>query len=626
MSSVVVKNLQPGWYTFGDMKNIRHVSSKLFPKKQKFDKGLYNINNCLPEISVQCIVGMNGSGKSTLLDIFYRIINNFAYVIEKPKNRLIRYDLSYSYGIMADLYFEVDDNYFVIKCFEDDNKIETTKLYKIVANDELEIHLGNPLDSNSILQSLFYTIGVNYGMYAFNKHDYEDPYNSSVNGNWLQGLFHKNDGYLTPLTLVPYRKDGQINMINELKLAKQRIIAISILASFKGYAFPPGYWPHTIYYSFNKHFIEEKLDSFLKNYPDYNSNLLKISIKNFEELWEQILEEKLSDIYSKNGLEYHVILFYLAYKSLKVCLTYSDFYSVFGCEVLFTSSDSDEFLFAKNSIPERTLAAFDKIRESDDHITLKIRQCVNFVLDGGEEREGKIPVQSFHNLYSPTTIDDVFKHLYPPFYEVDLSFIKVRKQVVTKSGLKKREKGKEVMMSCMSSGEKQFLFSMSYILYHLKNLQSVKDDENRVHYNHVNVIIDEAELYYHPEMQRSFINQMLQMITWSGINKEMIKSINILIATHSPFILSDILRENTLYLKNGVRSRVRQQTFGANFYDMLKSSFFLNKSTVGEIALQRINGWIEESGNGRISAREIQMIGDPIVRAYMEDILRLKHK
>ncbi len=68
------------------------------------------------DITVNCIVGKNGSGKSTLLDIFYRIINNFAwktidqlwYDNAQEKNPQRGHHLMEAQGFDAILFYETD--------------------------------------------------------------------------------------------------------------------------------------------------------------------------------------------------------------------------------------------------------------------------------------------------------------------------------------------------------------------------------------------------------------------------------------------------------------------------------------------------------------------------------------
>ena len=60
-----------------------------------------------------------------------------------------------------------------------------------------------------------YTIVTNYSLQAFNANDYffeechklkigekKDEFGDNI---WINSLFHKNDGYMTPIVLNPYR-------------------------------------------------------------------------------------------------------------------------------------------------------------------------------------------------------------------------------------------------------------------------------------------------------------------------------------------------------------------------------------------------------------------------------------
>lgn len=72
----------------------------------------------------------------------------------------------------------------------------------------------------TILQDFFYSIVVNYSLYAFNMLD-EGKY-------WIEKLFHKNDAYQVPMVLNPYREYGNININTENHLVKQRLLSIII--------------------------------------------------------------------------------------------------------------------------------------------------------------------------------------------------------------------------------------------------------------------------------------------------------------------------------------------------------------------------------------------------------------
>lgn len=125
---------------------------------------------------------------------------------------------------------------------------------------------------------------------------------------------------------------------------------------------------------------------------------------------------------------------------------------------------------------------------------------------------------------------------------------------------------------------------VSSILYHLGNIESVFQDnnKNRIAYSNVCIILEEIELYFHPQFQKNLIKYILDGIKQMSFAH--IKGIQLMIVTHSPFVLSDIPTSNILALEDGMQSKTELQTFGANIYDMLNTSFFLHNSTIGDFA------------------------------------------
>ena len=111
---------------------------------------------------------------------------------------------------------------------------------------------------------------------------------------------------------------------------------------------------------------------------------------------------------------------------------------------------------------------------------------------------------------------------------------------------------------------------------------------------------------------------LLEALTWCHIDKEKIHSIQILMVTHSPFVLTDVFTQNTLYLAEGERQEVKQQTFGANYYDMLQNSFFFENTAIGDVASKAISQWIEASNNNEeVASEKIELVGDELIRTYL---------
>ena len=70
------------------------------------------------------------------------------------------------------------------------------------------------------------------------------------------------------------------------------------------------------------------------------------------------------------------------------------------------------------------------------------------------------------------------------------------------------------------------------------------------------IFIDEGELYYHPEWQREYLMTLLQMIQ----KNEQDSLVQVILTTNSPFIISDVLREDVKYIDDG--QNIGDETFG----------------------------------------------------------------
>ena len=617
MDSMIQKNLLPGWFPFGDYpmpKEDRYVSLDERDEnlRRSINEKLYGIDNC-PQISVCSIVGKNGSGKSTLLEVMFRIINNIAYnfLIETRETAI-----KYAAGVNADLHFEVDGSIGYVRCMN-----EETKMYIGYGIDGQPKEIKND-DANDYvkLRNFFYTISINYSMYAYSSIDYmpkDDKISKcsfGINGNWIENLFHKNDGYLTPIVLAPYRdKDGNIDMAREKKLASQRLISLILMFKAKGKQFIPGYEPSKLLWRYDENYLK-KAKIQLCSSTNLSQEKLNRYLSVFTLAWKDYFLAKEIDLYTiQLDTLKHIekdCLGYLAYKSLKICLTYPEYKSLYKLKRK-----------EKNGIND----IVEKLANTKDHITIKIHQCIQFVYGNKyRKRIGKTSIcQLLDNCKSIKTYDDMMLFLPPSFFYVNIQ--------MERSGGKKESVEnafpltfpitfnlhETFTLESMSSGERQFLNSISYALYQIKNLESVNDGYHRVHYNHINIVLDEAELYYHPDYQRKYIKMLLETLGWCNFSTDKIKSINIIIVTHSPFILSDIVSENILYLDDGQAKKVKGNTFGANYYDLLYNSFFFEKNSIGEVATQVISDMIKDPETLRKNKWMLDILGDPMIKGYL---------
>lgn len=667
-STAVIHNLEPGWYPFGQYK--KPVMEDDY-EKQRWEEpieGLYQVYDRMPDVTVCAIVGNNGSGKSTIIDIMFRLINNFAYVLldekaDKPKKGVSEKiqtgrKLSYAYGLWASLYFETNGNLGRITCDGDkisycykNSKDGTLKQY-----EHKQLMKGNA-GMRSILQQFFYTISCNYSQYAFRRADYvpltQFPEDEKVDGEWLTGLYHKNDGYLAPLVMTPYREDGLIDFDKENKLSQQRLVVLTVLFYIQNKQFIEGYNPEHIVYSLDLNYRDGRASALSKTTTLFDTEQLQILLTAFQNQWQEYLmndynqkmvgalddedddrQEIQERIKGKLKAEFDLTTYYLAYKSLKICLIYQHYQRQFGLTGLARLANKGGAHLKKmvetDSFQTRLKKIVKMLAKDESHVALKIHQSLAFYQDRVVDSKGHIvPIDDYVGSLSGDTYDDIVKALPPSYYNLDVTLSpadKVRRDYIRKhyhSHANEKYKKGEIRFSQMSSGERQLMNSLSYIIYHIKNLQSVKNAYRTIAYRHINIVFDEAELYAHPNFQRDFVHKILETIHWCHIDRRKIRSINIILATHSPFVLSDVLTQRSLYLENGKLFNAKGQSFGGNFYDLLEHSFFFKESAMGKVSTQRIEEWIEDSenDNDKNGFQPIDMtnyIGDPIVREYLK--------
>ena len=156
----------------------------------------------------------------------------------------------------------------------------------------------------------------------------------------------------------------------------------------------------------------------------------------------------------------------------------------------------------------------------------------------------------------------------PSFYDIDIFLENSEKEYINFDGL--------------SSGEKQRILFINSLIYHLENINS--SNNQAYQYRYVNIILDEIELYYHPEYQRTHIQYLLHHLEKTNLNN--IFGLNIIFITHSPFILTDIIDTNVLFLDKDNNATVLQ-TFGANMFELFEKGFFV-KDSIGSFSSKYI--------------------------------------
>lgn len=674
--SVGKRKLQVGkFYYFLKGFDIKENGNIYIEEKRLHEDRLYNDyfvgNKSNPTISVSAIVGENGAGKSSVIEFYIRLINNFAaatigeYEVNPGAQHLHFID-----GIRGELYYMIDSTPYKLKIENRNVALSSySKKAKMVDrpsavyipynteyifNNELSVNpsgenelypfeayrskrIRNRQAQDSIAElykNFYYTYVSNFSSYAYNTNDFANEGNSdryeelirkskkkrytTEQKNWLNGIFHKNDGYQTPIVLAPFRNEGNIDINTENLLARERLLSLIIA-------------PNSEFRTINGHLNITGFKLNLKNkkydikYLKQNIGFLRLQQKGYDDFRESIIKY-WSDCISVDLLQYSNRKFYdeaigyLVCKTLKISKTYRQYNKFYRDHYGISYKINHDVL---NDLIKRLY--LDK-----SHITKKIRQILGYIVYGiydditnvnsfidiSKIQTKDIFVQKSSFIYS---IDDLVP---PPIFDVSIC-------------LKNNETGDDVHFETLSSGERQQVYSISSLLYHLSNINSVWLDTNgqRIVYNHLNVILEEIELYFHPELQRTYLKRLFDGI--KQVNIPNIKSLNICFVTHSPFVLSDIPAQNILALKKnlGDTEKISLSTFGANIHEMLRNSFFLKNGAIGEYAsyvieqiiysLQNIANKKENINMALELHNKIMLIDEPIIRNVL---LREYHK
>ncbi|WP_410170327.1 AAA family ATPase [Aliarcobacter butzleri] len=155
--------------------------------------------------------------------------------------------------------------------------------------------------------------------------------------------------------------------------------------------------------------------------------------------------------------------------------------------------------------------------------------------------------------------------------------------------------------------------------------------------------MDEVETSLHPNWQAKFFNFLIEILKNSEIANNF-KTINIIISSHSPFVLSDIPKENVIFLekytededevkneiqkvgncKNKIHEINIERTFGANIHTLLSDGFFMNDGLMGEFAKSKITEILEFlNDKEKLKTIKKEQI-KPIIESIGEDFLRNK--
>ena len=141
--------------------------------------------------------------------------------------------------------------------------------------------------------------------------------------------------------------------------------------------------------------------------------------------------------------------------------------------------------------------------------------------------------------------------------------------------IKKKNSTDKMLLKAFSDGEHQFLHTMGICL--------ILKDKNTL------MLLDEPETHFNPEWRSEFISLLKDSLSKSGTNN---LTRDIIITSHSPFIISDCFPDKVLVFEKGKQPinalKLNIDTFGTSV-NILTNKIFKRKNTIGKYSLEKLN-------------------------------------
>jgi hypothetical protein len=180
----------------------------------------------------------------------------------------------------------------------------------------------------------------------------------------------------------------------------------------------------------------------------------------------------------------------------------------------------------------------------------------------------------------------------------------------------------------LSSGEQSMLTLISR--FYRLSLELNQDDLHR----DVVILLDEPDLYFHPEWQRTLLAKLLGYIPEILPNRK----IQFIITANTPYLVSDLLPTNVILLRKekgqlhvNTASTIKKTTFASNIHTLLSEDFYVS-NFLGEFAkakIEKLVRFIEKPQSvpefeKQMILKTIRSIGEPIIRNRLIDMYRDK--
>jgi predicted ATP-dependent endonuclease of OLD family len=542
--------------------------------------------------NITAIIGENGTGKSSILNYLKHIFDALSIFMHNHW-LIIDNDLLFIFKKGEDIYLWKGKSFKNIAVFGVKNPVNAEIYFR-------KLHI-NRKNLNETISLMFYSNVFDYSKQSRYFHGQCD-----ISTNILLGKEQQNVN-------ADDSKLSQIDYFSSSEIKRQ----MQFLSEYKNDNLLKNYfeyYPKALYVYFSTEEVYKK------------ENIDKILIDSFAKLLRDMSILTRSRQSLNEFKDRQRILFYRGFMAHFINNFYRHTIAGHGDELFQIDKIMEESLLGNNDLIEVSKIIIERL--SFEYTNRRTKSKNNFQYSRLKEITDELfdsVEKLINNISEVTEIND--DHA---LFEIELNdfdgFDKFYNSYKSYLGLFKKDKVSDIVRfdwRNMSTGEKAKLNLFSRFHYAKENLEQLD--------NELVVLIDEGETYYHPQWQKEYINDLIDHIPKILGNKK----IQFIIASNSPIIVSDLPKDNTIFLekidKKTVVSKLTEhrETFAANIHSLFRDAFFVKDGLFGKFATQKIEDLIElVNDHKNLKANEeyvrkfLPLIGEDVIRNKLQTMMK----
>ncbi len=605
-------------FNFSSKYKIKYINKNLQIEENKnYIPNFYNINtNNISNITA--VIGKNGSGKTTLLDMITKILcvgpfKEYNFIIAFIKNNEI-----YVYAKEGLINKKIEHDFKLIT-FENQNINES------ICKDMIEktsivffsniVNSRNKQINSSIMRNNFFNISIE-----------ED-----ISKIYIEPNIELNRKYVNQQFVDQRFVDNRVNREIKNKMTERNIKFLSknnsILKVENISLYFKCYQTLGVYNS-----SLDKLRYYRKNNPvkrsdNYIEKLNYSVTKKEKEIYEEIEREILDSHSNRRRTVLYIAYFILIdkfFEELYNKINNNEIIDLINNEINKKVKRSRAIAMIYQVIRGIENIEIDKIRtscqkniDSEDSIPDIVNEFKNFLQEICKKykqtlknlnyiiRNTKIKVNTLRPYGKGEIQNRKVLHQIMPIIFVPNEEIKELYEIVNSDNnfiemFNLEFKG-------LSSGQ-QALLNMYSSFYDV--LDKIEDKKN------VLVLMDEPELYFHPEWQRKYIYFIVEFFNTYYKNK----NVQIIFTSNSPYVLSDLNNSSVIMMEK----KEKNKTFAGNIMNLLIDNYFM-EDTIGKFAEEKIKGIVNRVKNKEVNSDDfkiIDQIGEDVIRKNIEEMIK----